>query len=213
MRPVVIDRQLALADPNGIFLDQTTVGAADLTLNGALVVSGVAILDVQRQVELESIANLSAINFTITGTDGQGRAISETIAGPNAGVSATSLDFLTVTQIAVDGAVGTNVEGGTNASGGSVPVPIDRHLTPTNIGLGLDLVSGAATVDVQHTFDDIFTDDPSTLHTWFTHDTLGAQSADADGNLAFPPSAVRLLTTAGVGRMKLTIVQAGAGAS
>jgi len=212
MRPITQTRQLDAADANGICLDQTTVGAANLTITGALASGGVATLDVQRQVEFESIADLSAVNFTVTGTDEQGRTISETIAGPNAGVSSTTLDFKTVTQVAVDGAVGTNVEGGTNAVGGSIPIPIDKYLTPTNIGMGLQ-ITGTVNVTVQHTFGDIFDSDPSTIHNWFDHPTLAAETADADGNLAFPPQAVRLLTNSGVGTAIFRLVQAGAGAS
>ncbi len=209
MRPVIQSRQLDAADPNGIALDQQLGAAGDLTLNGAFVTAGVAQLDVQRQVEFESAGNISATNFTVTGTDGQGRIISETIAGPNAGTAATSLDFLTVTQIAADGAFASDVEVGTNALGGSIPIPVDQGVTPTNIGLGVTGFAVAADVTVQHTFDDIWSDNPSSLHTWFDHPTLVNVVADADGNLAFPPRAVRLFTNSGIGTAVLTLVQAG----
>lgn len=208
MRPVQQIRQLDLADSNGIALDQTTGGAGNLVLNGAFVTGGVAFLDAQRRVELESVADLSLINFTITGTDEQGRVISETIAGPNIGVSATTLDFFTVTQIAVDAAVGTNVEVGTNGVGASIPIPVDKNLTPTSIGLGI-VITGTVDVTVQHTFDDIFTDNPSAIHTWFDHPTLANVVANGDGNLAFPPTAVRLLTNSGVGTAEFDLIQSG----
>ena len=211
MRPVTQSRQLDAADPNGICLDQTTGGAGNLLINGALATGGVATLDVQRRVEAESAADLSGVNFTITGTDEQGRIISETIAGPNAGVSSTVLDFLTITQIAVDGAVGTNVEVGTNGVGGSIPIPIDMYLTPTNIGLSVE-VTGTVNVTVQHTFDDIFTSNASAIHDWFDHPTLASETTNQDGNLAFPPRAVRLLTNSGSGTCVLNLVQAGAAA-
>jgi hypothetical protein len=209
MRPVIQTRQLDAADPNGIFLDQGSTTDVALTLNGVLVTGGVAFLDVQRQVELESAANLSAINYTIVGTDEQGRIISETIVGPNVGVSATSLDFLTVTSITPDGTDAGLMEGGTNALGGSIPIPVDQGVTPTNIGLGVTGFVVAADVTVQHTFDDIWSDNPSSLHTWFDHPTLANVTADDDGNLAFPPRAVRLFTNSGIGEATLTLVQAG----
>jgi hypothetical protein len=210
MRPVYQSRQLDLADPNGICVDQTTAGAAFLLINGAFSDGGVApaTLDVQRQVELESAGALGGINFTITGTDGQGRAISETIAGPAAGTVATALDFLTVDSIFADAIVGTNIEIGTNALGGSIPIPTDQYISPTNIGLGITIV-GAANVTLQHTFDDVF-GDASTILTWFDHPTLAGVAADADGNLAFPPRAVRLLTNSGIGTASLALIQAGA---
>ncbi len=212
MRPVIQSRQLDAADPNGIALDQQLGAAGDLTLNGAFVTAGVAQLDVQRQVEFESAGNISGTNFTVTGTDEQGREISETIAGPNAGTAATSLDFITVTQIAADAAFASDVEVGTNALGGSIPIPVDQGVTPTNIGLGVTGFAVAADVTVQHTFDDIWSDNPSSLHTWFDHPTLANVTANDDGNLAFPPRAVRLFTNSGIGTAVLTLVQAGIGA-
>jgi hypothetical protein len=211
MRPITQIRTLTAADPNGIFLDQAPTDGVPLTLNGAFVTAGVAQLDVQRQVELESAANLAGINFTIEGTDEQGRPISETIAGPNAGTVATSLDFFTVTEITPDGTSASLLEGGTNAVGGSIPIPVDKNLTPTSIGLGLILTTvPAVNVTVQHTFDDIFTDDPSTIHTWFDHPTLNAVTTNDDGNLAFPPTAVRLLTNSGTGTARFELIQSGA---
>lgn len=210
MRPIQQIRQLDAADPNGICLDQQTAGADFLLINGAFSDGGVApaTLDTQRQVELESAGALSGINFTITGTDEQGREISETIAGPAAGVSATSLDFLTVDSIFADALVGTDIEVGTNAIGGSIPIPVDKNVTPTSIGLGLVFTAPAVNVTVQHTFDDVFAGASSIL-TWFDHPTLAGQTANADGNLAFPPTAVRLLTNSGIGTCEFDLVQAG----
>lgn len=210
MRPVIQSRQLDAADPNGICLDQQLGAAGFLLINGAFSTAGVApaVLDVQRQVELESAGAFGGVNFTITGTDGQGREISETIAGPAAGTSATSLDFLTVDSIFADAAIGTDIEVGTNALGGSIPIVVDQGVTPTNIGLGVTGFAVAANVTVQHTFDDPF-QDPSTILVWFDHPTLAGVAANDDGNLAFPPRAVRLLTNSGIGEATLTLVQAG----
>lgn len=208
MRPVIQSRQLDAADPNGIFLDQGSTTGVPLTLNGAFVTAGVAQLDQQRQVELESAANLSAVNYAIVGTDEQGRVISETIVGPNVGVSATTLDFFTVTSITPDATDAALMEGGTNALGGSIPIVVDQGVTPTNIGLGLSGFAVAADVTVQHTFDDPW-QDPSTILVWFDHPTLVNVVANGDGNLAFPPRAVRLFTNSGVGEVDFTLVQAG----
>jgi hypothetical protein len=157
---------------------------------------------------LESAANLSAINYTIVGTDEQGRSITETIVGPNVGVSATSLDFLTVISITPDGTDAGLMEGGTNALGGSIPIVVDQGVTPTNIGMGVTGFVVAADVTVQHTFDDPW-QSPSTILVWFDHPTLVNVVANGDGNLAFPPRAVRLFTNSGVGEVDFTLVQAG----
>ncbi len=208
MRPVIQSRQLDAADPNGIFLDQGSTAGTALTLNGAFVTAGVAQLDQQRHVELESAANLSAINYTVVGTDEQGRVITEILVGPNAGLSATTLDFFTVTSITPDGTDAALMEGGTNALGGSIPIVVDQGVTPTNIGMGLSGFAVAADVTVQHTFDDPW-QDPSVILVWFDHPTLVNVVANGDGNLAFPPRAVRLFTNSGVGEVDFTLVQAG----
>jgi hypothetical protein len=207
MRPVNQSRQLDAADPNGIFLDQGSVTGVALTLNGVFVTAGVAQLDVQRQVELESAANLSAIDYTIVGTDEQGREITEILTGPNATTVATVKDFFTVTSITPDGTDVALLEGGTNALGGSIPIPIDIYLDPTSIGLAV-VVTGTVDYTVQHTFDDPY-QDPSTVLTWFDHPTLTG-AASLDGNLAFPPRAVRIFTNSGIGTVDFTLVQAGA---
>ncbi len=207
MRPIQQIRQLDAADPNGIFLDQNPAAGVALTLNGAFVTDGVAQLDAQRHVELESAADMSGITFEIVGTDEQNRPITETITGPNAGVSATLLDFFTVTSITPSGTIGSDVEGGTNVEGASIPIPVDKNVTPTSIGLAL-IITGTIDVTVQHTFDSPW-GDASNILNWFDHPTLADQTANADGNLAFPPQAVRLFTNSGIGTCEFDLVQAG----
>lgn len=92
----------------------------------------------------------------------------------------------------------------------SAPIPIDQYLNPTNIGLGV-VISATATYTVEHTFDDVWDENfnPATA-TWFPHPTLAALSANADGNLAFPPTAVRLNVAASTGTVTLNLIQAGA---
>ena len=80
-------------------------------------------------------------------------------------------------------------------------------MTPTSIGLGI-VVTGTVDVTVQHTFDDPFAG-ASTILTWFDHPTLINVVANGDGNLAFPPQAVRLLTNSGIGTAEFDLVQAG----
>lgn len=207
MRPIVQTRQLAAADPNGIAEDQQLAGAGNLTLDGVFVTAGVATLDAQRQVELESAGNLSAINFTVTGTDQQNRPISETLVGPNAGTVATELNFLTVTQIAADAAVGTNVEVGTNGVGASQEIPLDQYISPFNVSLFLG-ITGTVDVTVQFTGDDVFGDAPGPF-SWEDHPNLTNITADDDATFISPVSACRLLTNSGTGEAVLRIAQAG----
>jgi hypothetical protein len=109
---------IAAADPDGICTSQTTSGAANLTIAGALATAGVATLAPARNVSITSGGSDERTKtFTITGTDVSGNTVSEEIAGPNtsATVSTTSI-FLTVTQVAVDGALAGNVTVGSGAT-------------------------------------------------------------------------------------------------
>lgn len=80
-----------------------------------------------------------------------------------------------------------------SAAGTSAWIPLDYKQNPFNVGLGL-VISGTNTVDVEHTFDDVF--DSTITPTAFKHSTLTAKTTNSDGNYAFPIRAVRLNVTA-----------------
>jgi hypothetical protein len=206
MRPIVITKSLAAADQDGIAQSQTTAGAGDLTLNGAFVTDGVATLDTQRLVAITSGADLSGITFTVYGTDDQNRSISEAIAGPNATTVVTSLNFLTITQVETDAAVGSAVEVGTSGVGATAPVPLDWYLTSFEVTLRVD-VTGTLDYTVQYTIDNPF--DSSGPLTWVDHADLTAQTVSNDGTLISPVGAVRLLINSGTGTGQFTVLQAG----
>lgn len=83
-------------------------------------------------------------------------------------------------------------------------IPLDYKQNPFNIGLGI-VVNGTITYDIEHTFDDVY--DPSVTPTAFKHSSLTAQTANKDGNYAFPVRAIRINNTAGTGSTTLTILQ------
>lgn len=206
MRPIRITRALTAADADGIAQAQQTVGAADLTLNGALVAGGVAQLDAQRKVGIASAGNLSAVTFTVYGTDQAGNSISESLAGPNNNTVSTTLDFYTVARVAVSGAVGTNVTVGTTGVGASAPIPLDQYISPFNVSIGCT-VTGTIDYTVQYTFDAVFAS--AGPFTWTNHADLTAQTATADGTYISPVSATRVLTNSGTGSVAMNVMQAG----
>jgi hypothetical protein len=84
--------------------------------------------------------------------------------------------------------------------GTSSIVPVDPRSTSFGIGFGCE-VTGTATFSVQHTFDDIF--NPAITPVWFNHEFVNAQTANVDGNYAFPIAAFRLNVTAGTGTVTM----------
>ena len=90
----------------------------------------------------------------------------------------------------------------------SAAIPVDYRAQNFQIGLGC-VVNGGGTLTykIQHTFDDIF--DASVTPTWFDHANVTGQTANKDGNYAFPIAAIRLTVTAYTsGSVTLTIMQA-----
>ena len=107
MRPVQLTRQLVAAAVGAISASQTPGGAGNLLINGTLAAGGVATMAVQQRIGITSGGNIATLVFTVTGTDDQGRVISETITGVSGNTVQSVLDYLTVTKIAVSAAAGS----------------------------------------------------------------------------------------------------------
>lgn len=118
---------------NGIAQNQTTAGAANLTLNGAQVTSGVWDIHAANaayptgiggvRIAIDSAGDVSSVVFTVTGTDHDGIARTETITGVTTTAVNSVTFWRTITQIAADSAVGSNVFVGA----------INQIITPTLI--------------------------------------------------------------------------------
>ena len=89
-------------------------------------------------------------------------------------------------------------------AGSSSALVMNTNISPFNVGFGV-IVSGVVNYTVQHTFDD-----PAVgFTTWFNHPTIAALSTTADGNYAFPVTAIRLTVSSGAGTATLKLIQAG----
>ena len=89
-------------------------------------------------------------------------------------------------------------------TGSSTALVMNTNCTPFNVGFGV-VVSGTVNYTIQHTFDD-----PSVgFTTWFPHPTIASQSANADGNYAFPVTGIRLTVNSGGGTAAFNLIQAG----
>ena len=116
MRPIRTNVDLATVDINGIFEAQQLVGAGDVTLDGAEVTAGVwTTLDgFARQIAIACAGDINTVIFTITGfRDADSLiAITDTITGVNANAVESTEYFYSITSIAADAAVGTDIYGG-----------------------------------------------------------------------------------------------------
>ncbi|HLA14759.1 MAG TPA: hypothetical protein VJZ25_07025 [Gemmatimonadaceae bacterium] len=107
-------------DRDGICAAQQLVGAGSLVLDGVGVSGGAYACGFTggRKITVYSAGDLSARTFTITGTDKDGAAQTEDIVGPDTTPTTNTgtKHFQTVTDVSVDGTVGTDVEVGFAAS-------------------------------------------------------------------------------------------------
>lgn len=96
-----------------------------------------------------------------------------------------------------------------DASSGAVSSSIavmDVNASPFNVGMGF-VVTGTVNYTIQHTFDDVLS--ASVTPTWFSHPTLAAITASADGNYAFPVRGIKILQNSGDGSIAGKVIQAG----
>lgn len=212
------------ASANAICLSQTTAGATPLIINGALkdlaatmqqVTRAVMGAGIQRTVSLTvAVANLSGINFTIVGTDVNGAAVTEVLAGPSNNTVYTTALYNTVTSITPDAAVGTAITAGSGTTGQTKWLMTNVNISPTNLSVSVD-ITATANVTVQDTPEDLQATAPSSTYppstAIFNHATLAAVTGSAQGNYAYPPRYVRAImnSSSGSGAFTLTVIQAG----
>lgn len=199
---------LAAASANNIALAQQPTATAGFTLNGALATGGVAPLDKPRRVLITTTENDSAKTFTITGTDSQGRIISETMAGPNSTAGQSTLDYATVTSITTNSTVTANLTVGTNGVASSQALPLDHYGWPQD-GIQV-VVTGTINYTIQYTLDDPY-GPASTVLNWFDFpdpNFVGATTNQV-GGAQFLPAALRVLINSGTGTATITILQPG----
>lgn len=195
MRPRKLSYTPADDDTDGFANDQT---GASCTLAASSAGDGMA--------HFVIITNNSAVDhsdnsetFTITGTDADDFAQTETIAGPAASVTTTTTKyFKTVTSVvpSITWVTDTYDVGWTDDVV-SPTFPLNYKQEPTGIDLGID-VSGTIDVTVQHCMEplqslvpSVAAPAPSTL-TWWNHEVLTSKTADAQSYTNVPVTAVRL---------------------
>jgi hypothetical protein len=212
MQPIVkIVGPLAAADADGICLSQTPLAAGALTLNGALVSGGVATISPPARITITTADDESGVNFTVTGTDYSGNAITEVIVGPDTTTGTSSLTYSTVTSIVADDATADAITVG-NAQAASSPwIALDPWAFP-QVAIQCS-VTGSVSYTVQQTLDN--PNDPvnpvaEASVQWVNHpdSNLVAASTTQQGNYGYAPLFTRLNINSGSGSVRMTVVQA-----
>lgn len=214
MQPITVTAgPLAAKSANAICLSQTPAAAGAMTLNGALVVSGVAVMDNPRRVLITPAGNESAKTFTITGIGANGNTVSEVVAGVNNPATAQSaLDYKTVTSITISAAAAGAITVGTSDVGGSRWVSFDAF-APSFISLQCNF-TGTINYTVQTTLNDPY--DPITpvapaSVVWVNSSDSAVVGATANqqSNFLFCPVYARILinSSTGNGSVATTFLQ------
>ena len=120
VKAVTITADTVALDADGISVAAAVGNNAALVIGGALASGGSVTLSHGRIVTILSAGDDSGISFTVTGTDVNSDAQTESITGANAGTATGSKYFLTISGISAVGNPAGNVSAGVNASAADV---------------------------------------------------------------------------------------------
>lgn len=216
MRPIVlVIGPSLLSSANDICTSQTPGAKGNMTLNGSTVANGVATLVTPGQRVLITTADSTTI-FTLYGTTATGAVVTECLISNGTSVQST-LDYYTVTQIAVNQGTTAAVTVGTNGVGSTPWVHMD-WFADAQIAIQCT-VSGTVNYTVQSSLDPeslIWTNPAltSTSMTWVNSSDTAAVNATAtiQTNYAYCPRWIRCLLNSGSGSVTMTVLQSGVAA-
>lgn len=150
----------------------------------------------------DSVTDHTGKTITLTGTDADGRPLTETLAGPDTSATVTSAGYyLTLTSVTVSATIGADTfDIGYAAASISPTYWVPRDLAPQfNIGFGCRVVSGSPNYGVQHTYDGT---------AWYDHISVAAETTSQDGAYTSPIAGMRVAWTV-AGSVTLTAFQLG----
>lgn len=201
MRTVTLNLAPTTASSTGLTANTDSSGTS-VVLGGALTSNGVFTSPdgMGRIITIkDSSSNTqSDVTFTLTGTDTNNDAISETITGPASGATVVSTKyFYTISAVAVSIAQGGTEKvdigiRGTTLSAVSQVIPLNFYdeVAPE---ISVD-VTGTINVTVQQTFDSILTiKDSSGAISWENITALTSQTADISAQTSIGAKAVRVI--------------------
>lgn len=208
----VVSTTASFATVTSITISGSAAGAVTVGVNGY------ATLDKARRVLFTPAGDDSGITYVITGTDVNGTAISETLAGvANPSTCYTTLDYLTITSITISGAAASTMTIGTNGIASSPWVRFDGLAANAQVAYQ-STVSGTVNFTIQSSMEDptlpIGTGNPLTYRwtpatvTWVDDTTNASKTATLTGTYAAAPVWSRTTLNSGTGTVTTTYQQA-----
>jgi len=138
----------------------------------------------------------------LTGTDANGRPLTETLGLPNNAATVTSVNyFLTLTSIVPSATIGADTMdvGWSATSSTAWHYPINAKIPSFQIGFGCRVVTGTPTYSMQHSWDGT---------AWFDNAVVTGQTVSLGGSYLFPVAIMRLKFSA-AGTVSVVGIQAG----
>jgi len=145
-------------DSSAICGQQTMNAAGNLLINGTMASNGTVVFpNYSRNVSIHSTANLTGVQFTVTGTFNGSIVVSDPVTGPNNTTVYTTEIFDSITQVHVDGGFDPDlVEIGTGQSGNTAW--FNSNYNSTVLGLAIQVSTlGEITYSFETTLDDVTT--------------------------------------------------------
>lgn len=205
MRPIIKSYTPADDDTDGFANDVNTTSGLPFTLAATTVGDEMAHL-----VIITPSGSVSG-NYTITGTDADGHAQTETLATSTTNPVTSAKFYKTVTSVLAPSGIGAaTVDIGWTDDVVSQTIPLDWPVNPFSVGFNVD-VSGTINFTVQHTFQNVLSVADPAQGTWMPDATVASKTADTDGSFTTPVMAVRLLinSLSSGATISLTVIQAG----
>lgn len=181
-----------------IATSQTPTGAGNLTLDGALTSGGTyTAADAAHKITIVSAADETARTFVITGTDADGVAQTESVAGVNANTATSTKYFKTVTSISVDAATAGAITVGIASAVQTRTIQVNTRSSSFQVTNAF-VVSGTINYTLSHTYDkfmntpDINQVAPTNTVTYIDDATVASKTANFASLAAQPVSASKL---------------------
>ena len=108
---------VAAADTASLAALQTLGGAGDMTLKAAAGTGAYNGTNLAQLVDITCGADVASVTFSVTGTDVNGDAQTETLTGPDTTTVSSANKYATVTSIVASGSITTQIQAGILGTG------------------------------------------------------------------------------------------------
>ncbi len=187
-RPKRLTLTLQTPSITNFMADQQITAAGELALDGTLTSSGTLSLPTAQKIDFESAGNLGGVTLTITGTTELGAAATETLTAPATSTVTSAKYWKTISSVASDGSIGTNMSAGISDEAKSQTVPLNRY---NNYGIGI-AVNIDGTINYTMNESSVNPQSGNTMN-WIAISALASKTADLQTTLTNPNEAVQVV--------------------